>query len=334
MAKHRRRREYLILLDKAKSAVETAIDTYNRVKHPYRNETTLMLLSNGWELLAKSILVHKRESISQRVDRTIPAEVAVRKLLDKGIIDKNQSDVMQQVISLRNQATHQYLPEVPDEVMQHLLFFACKFFRDTTRKHFPRHSKDLDQNFLSLSFDNLTTYADKVRKIVSRVKKNDSDKTIAWLLERGITFDGSKYITKKQFENKYNKKNRIMPYLAINDFVNSSDMVRIIPVEAPTNSMVDISLREGSPRDPSLPVVVRKTSIEKDYPYLTKELANILEKPVYFVTCAVKDLDFKGNPLYHQSIKTSKSSAVQRYSESAKNVLQETLSDDPSYDPR
>ena len=64
MAK-RRRREYLILLDNSKAAAETAIDSFNRVRHPYRDETTLILLTNAWELLAKAILVQARQTISK-----------------------------------------------------------------------------------------------------------------------------------------------------------------------------------------------------------------------------------------------------------------------------
>jgi uncharacterized protein YutE (UPF0331/DUF86 family) len=183
----RQRREYLVLLDKSKAAVETAVDSFNRVRHPYRNETALILLANAWELLAKAILVQARQSIAkgQRGD-TISAEVAVSRLMHRKNLEKHEAETIQQIISLRNAATHHYLPMVPDEVMQHLLFFACKFFRDAVKRHFKGHAKDLDQNFLSLSFTELTTYADKVQKLVSRVKKSDSDKKLVWLLERGV----------------------------------------------------------------------------------------------------------------------------------------------------
>ena len=74
-----------------------------------------------------------------------------------------------------------------------------------------------------------------------------------------------------------------MPYLAINRFLRNSDMVRIVPVEAPRNYTADISLRKGSTKDSSLPVVVKKTELEKDYPYLTKELSNDIGKSVNFI---------------------------------------------------
>jgi Domain of unknown function (DUF3644) len=49
------------LLDASKAAAETAIDAFNRVRHPYRKKTALMLLTNAWELLAKAILVQAHE---------------------------------------------------------------------------------------------------------------------------------------------------------------------------------------------------------------------------------------------------------------------------------
>lgn len=330
----KRRREYLILLDSAKAAAETAIDAYNRVKHPYRNETTLLLLTNAWELLAKAILVQAHESITRgQRGETISAEVAVSRLLHRKSLEKQEAETVQQVISLRHAATHHYLPRIPDEVMQHLLFFSCKFFRQTVERHFRGHARHLDQNFLSLSFSELTTYADKVQKLVSKVKTNAGDKRLAWLLERGIEFDGSQYITESQFEGKYRSKKRVMPYLAINRFLRGSDMVRIVPVQAPRNYTADISLRKGSAKDSSLPVVVKKTELEKDYPYLTKELGLKVGKSTNFVAMAAQDLGLKGDPKYHQAIRSSKSGQIHRYSDAAWQVLANKIAENTNYSP-
>ena len=133
MMVQRQRREYLVLLDKAKAAVETAVDSYNRVRQPYRNETALILLANAWELLAKAILVQAQQSITKgQQEETISSEIEVSRLLHLKNLEKHEAETIQQINSLRNAATHHYLPEVPDEVMQHLLFFACKFFRDNS----------------------------------------------------------------------------------------------------------------------------------------------------------------------------------------------------------
>jgi phage tail sheath gpL-like len=131
----RRRREYLQLLDAAKAAVELAVDCFNRVRNPYRDESTLILLTNAWELLAKAALVQKHQSI-QRGQRgeTIGPETAVARLKDQRLIVANQADTIQQIISLRHAAVHHVLPPVPEEIMHHLLFYGCKFFRETCRK--------------------------------------------------------------------------------------------------------------------------------------------------------------------------------------------------------
>ncbi len=322
----RQPREYLILLNKAKAAAETAIDAFNRVNHPYRNETTLLTLANAWELLAKSMLVHARQSIIKgHHGETISGEKAVYRLHYRKQISKHEQDTIQQIISLRNAAAHHYLPEMPDEIIHHLLYFGCKFFRAAIKKTFPSHGKGLDRNYLSLAFCDLTTYADKVQKSVSRVKKSSSAKRLIWLLERGIGFDGSSYQTEKQFEASFKGKKKIMPHLALNNFVKENEMVRIVPVEAPRNYTADITLRKGKAQDSTLPVVVRKTDLNKDYPYLTKEIATYLKVSLHQITAMVKNLNLKGNPQYHQEVRTSKSGSVHRYSQAAKVRLTDEL---------
>lgn len=329
------KREYLQLLKKAKCAAETAIDSFNRVYHPYRDECTVILLTNAWELLAKAVLVKRQQSIKRdKRGNTIAAEVAVFRLREQKVIEENQEDLIQQVISLRNAATHHVLPaDIPEEVMHHLLYFCCKFFREVAAAVFPAHAKDLKGNYLSLAFSDLTTYADKVQKLVSRLKKSPSDKKLIWLLERGVKFDGAAYITEKQFEALYKNKKRIMPHLSLSQFIKATDMVRIVPVQAPKNYTADITLRKGSSKDTALPVVVKKTELETDYPYLTRELAEKTGKNQNFIAAAASVLGLKGNSTYHQSIRASRASVVQRYSESALNHLKEHFAKNPEFDP-
>jgi len=322
----RRRREYLIYLDKAKEAALASVDSFNRVNQPYRVEATLLLLANAWELLAKAILVQAKESITQgqRGD-SISAEKAIHKLQSLKKVEKHEAELVQQIVSLRNAAAHQYLPDMPEEVSHHLLYFSSKFFREVIKRSFPSHAKDLDKNYLSITFTDMTTYADKVQRMVSRVKKSENDKRLIWLLNRGIEFDGKLYSTEKQFEAKYRGKKKIMPYLAISDFVKTSDMVRIVPVEAPKNYTADVNLRKGKATDPTLPVVVTKTDIDKDYPYLTKELAAQLGTTVNRLVAIAKDKSMKGDEKYHQELRTSKTGSVHRYSEAAKSLFQQEL---------
>jgi hypothetical protein len=153
------------LLDAAKIAFEVGVDAFNCVWHPYRHQSTLILISNGWELFAKAVLLHEKESIVRgHRGETISAEVAVHRLALKQFLEQDQADTVQQVISRRNEACHGVLPDVPSEVMQHLLFYSMKFYRTILAKVFPGHMKDLSENYLSLSFGDLTTYADKVQR--------------------------------------------------------------------------------------------------------------------------------------------------------------------------
>lgn len=330
----RQRREYLRYLDKAIPAMDSAIDAFNRVNHPYRNEATLLLMSNAWELLAKSVLVKRKVNLRKdKHGNTLSAEQAVSKLAHGKLIEGNQEDVIQQIVSLRNYAAHDVLPNVPDEVMHHLLFFGCKFFREVVEKEFNARSKDLKSNYLSLSFSELTTYADKVQKLVSRIKRNDEDKKLVWLLERGIKFDGGNYISQSEFEQLYKKKRKVLPHLDVSDFIKNTDMVRIVPVQAPKNFTADISLRKGSKNDSSLPVQVVKTNVETDYPFLTGELAEKLGKNQSFVAHTVKHLRLKGDPRYHQSVRSSKQSNIQRYSVAAFEKLKAFLGEYPNFDP-
>jgi len=313
--------------------MESAIDSFNRVKHPYRDETTLLLISNSWELLAKAVLVKKKISIETNKENSISAAEAISKLTHNNVLATNQADLIQQIISLRNFAAHYILPEIPKEIMHHLLYFGCKFFREIIQKEFPTKVEKLEENYLSLSFSNLTTYADKVQKLVSKIKKNEDSKKLVWLLERGIKFDGTNYISQTQFEQQYKKKRRIMPHLEISDFIKNSEMVRIVAVQAPKNYTADISLRKGSPNDSSLPVQIKKTDLEVDYPYLTIELADKLNKNSNFVAHMTKCLGLKGDPRYHQSIRSSKKNNLQRYSQAALDRMQQHLANDPGFNP-
>lgn len=334
MAQTRSRREYLQLLDASKVALESAVDAYNRVWHSYRDQTTLLLLANAWELLAKAVLVQKKESIvkGQRGE-TISAETAIHRLLGKKLIQQAHADTVQQIISLRNEACHNVLPEVEIEIMHHLLYYGCKFFRELVGSAFPSHLKDMRPHYLSMSFSDMTTYADKVQKTVSSVKKSGNAKRLAWLLERGIAFDGTAYITEAQFEQKYRGKKKILPHLGLNRFLRSAEMVRIVAVEAPRNYTADLSLRKGSAADASLPVLIKKTDLEADYPFLTKELGAQIGKGQSWVALAAGILGLKGNPKFHQAVRASAKSLVHRYSNAAVDAIRQKLAQDPAFNP-
>jgi len=333
----RQKRLYLQYCEKSLDAIRSAIAAFNDVYDRYKIETTLILLVSAWELLGKAILIKGKISIfKDKYGNTFPAENIITKLNSKGILDENQTLHLQQVISLRNEAVHGILPRIPIEILHHLFYFSCKFYKDVIMKEFPRYKDLIATNFLSIAFDDLTTYADKVQRLVSRLRRGSQDeKKMVWLLERGVRFDGTMYISQDKFEKEFKSraKRKILPHLRIGKFLKNTDMVRILPVQAPKNYTASIVLRKGKHTGSALPVFVKKTDIEQDYPYLTGELGRKLNRSGNFVAFAAKKLGLKGNPQYHQSVRASKSSKINRYSDSALNFLKNYLNENPNFNP-
>jgi hypothetical protein len=319
------------------NSIHSAIDVFNRVHDKHKIETTLILLSRAWELLSKGILLKKKLPIYRNnSDHSLSGEQVVAKLSSLAIIDENQSDHIQQVISLRNEAVHGLLPEIPQEILYHIFYFCCKFFKDVICKHFKRYSDQVSTNYLSMSFENLTTYSDKVQRLVSRLRRGrKEEKRLIWLLERGIRFDGSEYISQDDFENEYKSKRRkkILPHLEIGKFIKHTEMVRVVAIQAPKNYTADIILRKGPTKDSTLPVLIKKTNIEEDFPYLTSEIARKLGKSTNFVGNCMTKLNFKGNSGYHQKIRSSQSSYLNRYSHKAYEDFKRFLENNPRYNP-
>jgi len=330
----KRKRLYLRYVDRSVEAMKSGIDCFNRVRDQYKYETTFMLLTNSWELLGKAYLIRDKKNIKAKKG-SIPAENVIHKLEGLHVLDETQVDHLQQVISLRNEAMHALLPPIPLEITFHLFFYICKYYKDFIQKHFPPYSKELEGNFLSISFKELTTYADRAQKLIGRYRKGkEEEKRLVWLLERGVRFDGLSYVSQDKFEREVKRlrNKKILPYLRLNQFLKKSEMVRIIPVQAPKGMTADLVFRKGA-RDLSLPVAIKKTEIESDYPYLTGELADKIEKNVNYVAKTISNLGIKDKPEYHQQIRSSKNSKVQRYSDAALHYLQEFLKKDPTYTP-
>ena len=140
-------------------------------------------------------------------------------------------------------------------------------------------------------------------------------------------------MTERQFEAKIRGKRRTLPYLEMGRYLKESDMVRIIPVEAPKNYTANINLRKDSAKDASLPVVVKRTDLETDYPYLTRELGEAVGKNTNFVAKAASTLGLKGDEKFHQSVRSSKSGEIHRYSEAAKTKIEQMIVENPEYNP-
>ncbi|MDD4179163.1 MAG: hypothetical protein PHH14_03845 [Candidatus Margulisbacteria bacterium] len=328
------KRLYLQYADRSVEAMKSAIDCFNRIRDQYKYETTLILLTNGWDSIGKAFLIKSKKPIKTQTG-AYSAEKVMYKLMELKVLDEIQFSHIQQVISLRNEACHSLLPQIQAEILFHLFFFTCKFYKDFLTKYFPQYLKEIEGNFLSISFKDMTTYADKVQKLIGRYRKSKQDeKRLIWLLERGVRFDGLSYISQNKFEMEIKRlrHKKILPYLRLSEFLRNTDMVKVIPVQAPKGMTADVILRKGS-KDLSLPVVVKKTEMEEDYPYLTGELAEKLGKKVNYVSKTISNLGMKDNPEFHQQIRSSKNSKVQRYSDSALSHLKEYYLKHPDYWP-
>lgn len=176
----------------------------------------------------------------------------------------------------------------------------------------------------------------KSKKLVSKLRRGSpSGQELVWLLERGVRYvDNETYISQSDFQKLYKEKRKIMPHLKVGNYIDNAEMVCIVPIQAPKNFTADINLRKGPNNlKGSLPLTIKKTKIEDDYQFLTRDIAKLIGKSTNFVAKAMSDLNLKGNEEYHQSIRTSQNSKVQRYSQSALSFLQKYIKNNPGYNP-
>ena len=338
VTKIKSKRKYLLYVDKSINALLAGIDRINSVHDKYKIEEAFILLTNAWELLGKGILIRDKENIILSGGRSISAEDATTKLFTKGYLTESQSQHIQQIISLRNSAIHSVLPDIPQEIVFHLMFYSVKFFKDLISKDFPAYISKCSGNFLSISFDTFTTYADKLQKLISRARKRGTpEQELVWLLERGIRFNGGQYISQSKFEDEIKKLGRkkcLYHHLKISDFIKNTDMVVVVPVQAPKGYTADINLRKGSSKAGSaLPVMIKKTEVEEDYPYLTSEIGKKIGRGTNFVAKAATALGLKNNSTYHQAVRSSKSGKINRYSQKALDYLKDYLQENSDYNP-
>ena len=332
-------REYTKLAKTSIQIMLAAVDNFNRVFSNYKTQTTFILLTNAWELISKAILLKKRKNIYRDKSKkiTIAAEEAVLKLYNDKILTENQIDLLNQIFSIRNYCVHNICPEIPIEINHHLFYFACKFYKDLIIKFFPKYKKEIETNFISISFNETLTYADKVKKIVSKIKttNNKNNKELVWLLERGICYKtASSFISQAEFEKKYKNKKRILSNLELNKYLNTTDMVRIVPVQAPKNYSADIILRKGDKKlTNSLPVIYKKSNVNDDYPFLTSDIAKKISKNRNYTAKLISKLKLKGNEEYHYPVKSSKNGCIHKYSENALSFIKGFLENNPDYNP-
>lgn len=305
-------------------AFKVALEAFNSPTNPYRYENALILMVNAVELLSKALLLKLGEKIEDGgPDRTISAEKAINKLLHFKEIEQIEHETLQQLISLRNEATHSYLGKIDADLALFLFFSAYKYFEKIIQKHFKGRRDIFKDNYLSISTDQNRTYADSVVGLFR--SKKEADRRLLYLLERGVKYTGGTYISQSDFEQEFrrNKGKRLENKSALGGFLSRADMLKIVFVQAPKNYTVDVTLGRNKKNSKNiLPVsVVGKLQCEKN----THEIAEIVGVRPYDVHKFIKEHAIKGDPVYHQEIPNGKNPPLHRYSEKLAELMKKSL---------
>lgn len=139
------------LVDKSIEAFIMGLEIYNKPTIKYRIEGFSFFIINAWELMLKSVLLKREESIyfPDKPDRTLSVDVVIRKIYT----DKNTRIRLnlEKIIELRNISTH-YITE-DYEIKYAPLFQACvlNYVNEIQRFHKIDITKFISQNFLTIS---------------------------------------------------------------------------------------------------------------------------------------------------------------------------------------
>ncbi len=328
------------LLDSAVNALHASIDAYNRVYGNYRKEQALIIMSNAIELLGKALLLKRGQNIySDRIKKdTIPAEKVISKLLHIKEIERIEAMGLQQIVSLRNAACHFSLPPVHDEIMQYLMFIGYKSTENIIQKHFKHKSYDLGSNYLSISSGVQLTYADCVEGLMKNYRKRSAnEKNLAWLLGRGAAFIGTKYISQNEFEKQITNGQRknLLDRSELGAYVKESEQIQVVLVQAPKGYSANVEIVKSTKRiKEALPVMIKKTNPNDDYPFFTTDLAEKTSKSLSFVSKSATQLNIKDNPQYSIRVKVNRAgSGIPKYNQAALEFVTKYFLEHPSYNP-
>lgn len=323
------------------NAAKMSIEMFNRVEGSHSYQAAIIFNVQAWELLGKGILLRKHENIYYKDGTTINAEKVINKMrFELKIINKLEGENIQQLISLRNEAIHNILPEIDAEIIVQLMYFSLVSFNKILKTNFKTYYPNFKRNFLAISFDNFTFYSHKVSNLFKYSKKyNTKENKILYLLDRGIKYANSKKLGrminydawKKEIKEKP-RKSRIARHLSIYNHLKNIGDIRFIPVVVDKGYHPEVILKKSN--NPLSPVLIEKSDPNKDYPHLTSQLAEKLEKNTSFVSLMCKNLDIKNNPSYCTKFKVCRSNdGVPKYNDRALNYLIDYLKKNPGYSP-
>lgn len=305
----------------------SSIELFNRPRAKDRVSLSLIANVRAWEQLGKAFLLKKRENIYINGDRSYSATKLIRILQSKyNEITPGEAETIQQIISLRDEATHSDLDFVPDDLAAHLLYFSLKSFKNFLKKHFPSYSKEINANFISINFQPVYTFGARVNKILNSEGALKNNRLL-FLLERGI--HNAQRDTEMNYKDWIAKIRSLRgrritkSALLLKKYAAEHDNVLFITVEAPSKyGKADVTLSKGR-HGAKTRITVVSSDPEETHPYLTWELAAKLKRGRNVALKAIKELGLKGNKDYHLAIRSSRNSFVQRYSELALSKLKE-----------
>ena len=308
----------------ARSAVVSAvssIELFNRPRAKDRISMSIIANVRSWEQIGKAFLLKKKEDIETGNGRTLSVASVVR-LLDSKFqaISPGESETINQLISLRDEAMHLDLDFIPDDLAAHLLYFSLKAFKEFLKKNFPSYTREINANFISVNFQPTYTYVVCINKVLS-VRGGLKNNRLAFLLERGLhnaqsdtEFKQSDWVAKvRSLRGKRLTKSALL----LRKYAGEHDSVFFITVEAPSKyGKADVTLSKGR-HGAKTKITVVSSDPEDTHPYLTGELANKLGVGRNSVQKAIKELGLKGNQDHHLAVRSGKSTFIQRYSELA-----------------
>jgi hypothetical protein len=324
------------------NAAKLSIEMFNRIEGLHSKQASVIFNAQAWELLAKAVLIKKKKNIYFADGKSITAEKAVNQLYHiVQIISLEENQTIQQIISLRNEALHNIYPDLDDEIITHLVYWSLKTFHRIVKDEFKSYFVKFDKNYLSVAFKDYTFYSHKLSKLFAYSRKSKSEKNRAlYILDRACSFaetdTSTAYINYKDWINEIKskpKKARIGRHLSVGNYTNKQENVRIIAVETPKGYKSEISSEKAKKASESLSVLVKKSDPEVDYPFLQSDLARLMGVTSYFIRSLIKHLNLTDNKEYHTSIKSGKTSKVQKYSNKMLNFLKEFIAKNPQWTP-
>lgn len=325
---------------KSIEAMKLSIEHFNKIDPICWKESVLIFNSLSWELFMKSLILKKKGVIYESDGKSITAEKALNKIhFTYKLVTKEEAQTIGQIISLRNSATHNLLPNVDNEILTHLVHYSLSSFHRLVSKEFKSLSVNLKKDYISISFDgDFTFYSHKVEKLYKFSRKKATEQNeLLYLLDRGCKFieseTNSQMISKKEWSNiltAKNKKSRMAYHLSVYGYTNKQENIRYVPVQVAKGYSASVQVSPS--KNPNAQVLIKKTDPNKDYPYFTKDLASKLGKSQNFIAFACKRLKIKENQSYCYLFRNN-SKGTPVYSDACLNYLKDFLNKNPNYNP-